>query len=455
VKRRRAGAVGRGSLIAGVAAAGIVAAAAAASCSGDPAGAGGASGTGATTTMSSSRASIAESTTASAGGGGAVEWEPLAKSPLDCPTARIKNRGHLKAFDWEPCADAPTGCEQMVLSPTLGTGYFIDPTAYEDAHGNVRISLQEAIEGPDGLDDLVTFSDGDGVLLDAYRTSWDRTSSDSQRCHQHGQTTWPGRFGVIVIAKPHRVGGVLVGEGAAEPVVFETLPSPPGDGPGPVWPLGSKRWAWEYGGLAFWSVSATDGKDPYRFAGADNNPILAISTITTTGDAFLYDVYEAGDGGAVLGNILKTDGTHPGSTYLAPGDGTFYVFPAFADTHLGWLRGIGLHGINDFDSMEVWGSPYDPDPTKLHPEKIADYPHGSSFNVAGGHGRFVALTQDDAPTFGEIAVYNLATKVRTLLHAPGGETVGQFAGVTSRHVYAALQPGVGQASDRVIRLALP
>src|SRR5262249_53596052 len=95
------------------------------------------------------------------------------------------------------------------------------------------------------------------------------------------------------------------------------------------------------------------------------------------------------------------------------------------------------------------------DPAQLAPYKVDDYPHGSYAYTGAGHGFFATQTLDDPPVYNQFAVWNLATKQKTLYNSPGGEETFVFGGITRHHVYVVLEPMRGTPVDRIVRFPLP
>jgi hypothetical protein len=89
-----------------------------------------------------------------------------------------------------------------------------------------------------------------------------------------------------------------------------------------------------------------------------------------------------------------------------------------------------------FQTVELWASPYDPDPTKLQPAKIVDLGWMHFANGYGGYGHYVIPTVDVATnTVTGIAIWNLATKVQRVYALPTDYQWGYPIGVTRKYFW--------------------
>ncbi len=105
---------------------------------------------------------------------------------------------------------------------------------------------------------------------------------------------------------------------------------------------------------------------------------------------FLFDRYSS-DGLS----IVSSDGLSYPSEYIseaATGNST----PLFMDPYIVWQKGINYVGDPadiTFEHTELWASPYDKDPAKLKPAKVADLAQTQiDFSAMGGFGEFASLS---------------------------------------------------------------
>ncbi len=123
---------------------------------------------------------------------------------------------------------------------------------------------------------------------------------------------------------------------------------------------------------------------------------------------------------------MWSDGIAPPAVYLepsAPNDA--YGSPMYANSHLGFFRGINRQDINTYDSVELWASPYSDDPAKLQPTKLATTGAQSiPIGRTGGWGfaAFPTLTTPDDSSR-EFAIWNLAAGTSKIRKLP--DTYGQ------------------------------
>jgi hypothetical protein len=358
-------------------------------------------------------------------------WAPIAATPAGCAVERVTNPAEVRAFSWAPCEGTPV-CEQVVFTPAFDG---VSPTAnssVREGGGVTRLALSFY----DATKYYTIFVDQDGWLIDGYRVE----RGGAAHCLIGSGAWWASRYGVVVItADPDpskvKVGGLLHTFGAAgPPLSFDVTPTPTGVGPG-AQAMGSDRWMWRYYPDKLLSMRTTDGAGAATVAGPADPTILALGNPVSVGPSFLFSEVELPEGGALRGFIASSNGVDPPTPYLASTDGSFYDFPAFADTHVAWLRGIGIVNVNKYQAVEVWASPYSEDPGALAPYKVDDYPATSMSYTIGGHGRLAAPSTVDAPVHGESYVWDLATKTRTSVVLPGGRRYYGYLGLTSKHLW--------------------
>ena len=351
------------------------------------------------------------------------------------------NAAQVRALSWEPCPGV-NGCEQIVPEAGLA-GLTLIHGIVEEEPNQTRVIFNVS----DSSSYDVYFATQDGWLLDAYQTP----NAQPPYCMLFAGAAWGSRYGVLMASDsstPPQLGGLLHTFGdPADPLPF-TVTQNVGYGPseGRV-PMGATRWAWLITESALVSVSNADGGDfivaGAAFAPDASPPILEMDNVTTNGSTFLFDeVLGTADGG-VTGIVATSDGKSPPAPYLVPTDGSFYIYPVYAGNYVAWFRGIGYTGQpNSFQSVEVWASPYSADPAGLAPFKVDDYPETGLVAAYGAAGRVAAGVGSAAdPSTWKMAVWNLATKQRTVYAPPSGLTQVGALGITSQYLWMMLGPG--------------
>jgi hypothetical protein len=195
-------------------------------------------------------------------------------------------------------------------------------------------------------------------------------------------------------------------------------------------------------------VEATQASDPA-------SRVLQIDTIATNGSTFMIgNTVLSGDGGA-LGILSTTDGIATPTPYLVSTDGSWYDFPAYAGAYLAWFRGIGWQDINFYQKVELWASPYDPDPSKLTPFKVDDYAAQSPGDLLGASGRIAAVAPEGGAPYSMTTVWDLATRTRKDYTLPSNHVISfPYMGLTSTHLWIMGAPSQGAAADMYVRFAL-
>jgi hypothetical protein len=188
-------------------------------------------------------------------------------------------------------------------------------------------------------------------------------------------------------------------------------------------------------------------------------PIFHVSAADSNGSTFLFgDTIGTADGG-VTSVIAATDGKSPPAPLIVPPDGSLYDYPAFAGSYVAWFKGIGLSDANTYDKVELWASPYGPRHAQLVPFKVDDFvtvppgmPQGAT-QLYGAAGRVTAFTGQYAAA----AVWDLATKQKTLYELPNGVGLINFLGITSKQLWVAAGPGGGVKNviTTYVRFTLP
>ncbi len=197
----------------------------------------------------------------------------------------------------------------------------------------------------------------DGWILDGIRRT------EGSTCLLAGGSLFGARFGVNVVSDGlDQIGGALATVGAAGMDTF-TMANPPPGTPGPFL-LGANRWLWGWAPVNRLSSFDLEGGDFQLFAPVPlGGPALAFTSPVAAGSLFLFKEYDEKDGGTFQGKIAWSDGVKPPATYLQPpSPDDDYGSPAYAHTHVGFLKGIGRKDVNSYDSVELWASPFSGDP---------------------------------------------------------------------------------------------
>jgi hypothetical protein len=263
---------------------------------------------------------------------------------------------------------------------------------------------------------------------------------------------------------PGKLGGLVHAFGdPSDPIPFNiTLPC--GYGPGGAWniPMAAGRWVWNCSPDRVLSVATADAGDLTVVAQSrawdQTSTVLAIDSIATNGSTFLLgEPVETADGG-VTSIIATTDGKNAPTPYIVSADGSYYDFAAYAGPYVAWLRGIGVQAVNTYTKVELWASAYDPDPSKLEPFKVADYPFTSMGQLLGAAGRvaFLAGFEADGGTPSTTAVLDLSSKTAKLYTLPANHQVSPpYLGLTSTHLWVQASPAPNTPTDMYVRFALP
>jgi hypothetical protein len=368
--------------------------------------------------------------------GATPNWEGVPGTAVGCTFERMTNASSVRFLKWEPCPWTQ-GCEQAVFSESLfgQNATFIRSSVVVDDGTAVRAGL--TMWSPRNI---ATFVGDDGMGLDAFRVTGGKPD-----CRLEAMSVFGKRLAVEVSSpKVDAFGGILADIGAmtSPPATFD-IASPPAGGP-QFCLLGDSRWLWWWTPTdRFSTVSASDGSEFQIFATA-LDPIMGYSVPATTGSLFLAQEYELMGGGHVQGKIAYSDGVSPMKPYLVPPNpNDDYGYPAFASTHVGFMKGISQKDINLFESVELWATPYSEDPTALKPELLAPLPFTSMSNLAGGWGRLGTLAQMPDKSTGA-AIWSISTKSVRTYPVPDDHTSWVLMGVTRTHFWIGAQkPGLG------------
>lgn len=377
-------------------------------------------------------------------------WAPLNQTAAGCELEELVNAKDVRVLRWEPCA-FEAKCEQAVFNPALVKGDpAMNPTSTVTDDGTEQVVGLSLVMGP-GMASAYAASDGMG------RASFRCANAPAHQLWS--ADAWRGRFAAkaIPLEEPVTYGGVIGSfSSATDRATFSMAPPTPGSGAAPTI-LGDSRWLWRWAPFdRLSSVSAFDGSGFTIFAKAEGQT-LGLTGMTTTGPSFIYWEDFTPDGVIVQGRLMKSDGVEAPSVYLAPTDpDVSFGAPAFAHTHIGFMRGYKRSSVNKFETVELWASPFAEQPAGLTPVKLADLASTSITTAkTGGHGRYA--TPAFAPPFGaqEMLVFDLATGKKSSFVVPPERVVKALLGLTRDHLYiAASKPGQGP-SAYLMRLEVP
>jgi hypothetical protein len=412
------------------------------SCSGEPSeeahgsDAGGAGNGGAAGAAGGAGGVSATGGTGGVGNTGGVDWGPAPKweaaniAGIPCPVERLANATEIRMFSWEPCPWASKDCEQAVLnSAVMGTGPAFGARVDDDG-ANIRVVL-----GATSPKQVTLFALENGAGLAGFRPE-----GTGPKCILGNTSIRGDRFASLVAANVNAAGGQFggilgeLGTAAQSATGFTSINQPPG-GPQGV-SLGITRWLWWWAPTyAYTSVSALDGSD-YKPIATTMPPseLVYLGPPVATGKTFLFDAVSADDAGLAHGKILYSDGVSVPQVYLEPSEpDTHYGRPIYANSYVGFFKGIGLQDVNQYGSVELWSSPYSDDPSQLKPTKLAVLPyHSMPGEPAGGWG--FALIGD---TLAEpIGIWDLAKATeRTYPLSSDTDRWMGAAGVTRQHAW--------------------
>ena len=204
------------------------------------------------------------------------------------------------------------------------------------------------------------------------------------------------------------------------------------------WVLGADRWLWWWAPVDRLStVSAKDGSGFQIFAAVTFSSTAQMYVDpTTTGPLFLTKEYDLTDGGHLQGKIAYSDGVSPTKPYLVPDNpNDDYGSPAFANTHVGFMKGITQKSLNLYDSVEIWATPYSTNPSELKPELIGAFPFTSMATLVGGWGHLGTATKIPPDDSLGLAVWTIATKSVRNYPVPEDHFPSALLGVTRTHFW--------------------
>lgn len=370
-------------------------------------------------------------------------WEPIPGTAVGCTFERMTNAASVRFLKWEPCSWTD-GCEQAVFNPMLaGEMVNITPqTNVFDDGTTVRAGLNFYSLGQY----VSAITDDTGMGLDAIRVTGGKPD-----CKIFGPSIWGKRFAIEVDSPDFKhFGGVIGDIGAMNtpPTPF-TIPEPAPGGNPQKRVLGSARYLWWWTPVdRFSTVSSKDGSEFQIFAQVTySSSVVSYRAPATTGPLFLAQEAQVMDGGQVQHKIAYSDGVSPMKPYLVPETpNDDYGEPAFANTHVGFLRGVNQKGVNVYDSVEIWASPYSTIPSELKPELVGTLPYPNMCYLVGGWGRLGTCAKlPPSETLRElgVAVWTVATKSVRNYPVPKDYFPSFFMGVTRSHLWVGAKADSG------------
>lgn len=365
----------------------------------------------------------------SGGWGASPTWESIPGTAVGCTFERMTNAASVRFFKWEPCSWTD-GCEQAVFNHDVfgQNATFIRTSVVVDDGTTVRAGLTMWDQK-----NIATFVGDDGMGLDAFRVTGGKYD-----CRLEAMSVWGNRFAIEVSSiEVDDWGGILgdIGVMSVPPKTFD-IASPPVGGP-QQYVLGSDRWLWWWTPADRLStVSAKDGSGFQIFAKvALEGPAVAYSGMTTTGPLFLAQELALEDGGQAQGRIAYSDGVAPMKPYLTPADPSDdYGFPAFANSHVGFMKGIGRKGLNSYDSVQIWATPYATNPSELNPELIGAYAYANMGLLVGGWGHLATIEGEPGGTL-NLAIWSISKKSVRRYPLPADHYPDPMLGVSRTHLW--------------------
>lgn len=378
-------------------------------------------------------------------------WQ-AAGSLLGCTLERLTEPSTIRVFEWEPCETTP-GCERARFSPkvlregesnTTGTRIQAGADLMSDDGKVTRVTLQvDKYWGTDGIwFSTLWIADGDGQALDAFRPT-------DMKCRFHSGGLWGARFGMNLSAEDQPPFWLLHEVGSPEDPVLSELnwwvrfPSA----------MGTTRWA--YGlGLRMASDSNTTAGDEHVFAHFNHyeNQFAQgnLGGLTSAGDTFLYERQDFQPFVDPI-EIYSSNGIEEGTPYLSPPNGSDYLSPVFAHTHVVWLRGLNHEPVSDaYEAIEIWASPFSTDANLLQPQKLGDTDMIHRTTVAGGWGRFAMAFVTGEELTG-VEVWNVKTGLRTQFPTGTDGRLWKLLGLTQTHLWVLTDLDQDNAGDRMLR----
>ncbi len=380
-------------------------------------------------------------------GAAAGGWT-AAGSVETCNFERLIEPAGKQIFSWSAC-DGPPGCERATFDPevlktggswkTLNAIYPLSKV--HDDGTSIRISL--LIVGylePQ----QVWIVDETGTVLDAYRTF-----DIGDDCRLIGTEMWGDRlailFNVGMTNSLPKQGLLLAAVGQAAPPTMLVLNT---DFLVGHLAMGTTRLGYGFGGRLATLSNAT---------GSDEHVVMQLdpfsggaSALTSSGARFLFDrqMFQP----PAPSEIDVTDGIEPATPYLVPPQGSDYFKARWTGSHVAWLRGIDQDiPSGAYGSIEVWSSPFSPNPAELVPQKLGNstikYVPGE---VVAGWDRFAFR-----PDIDTVEVWEIPSGTAQEVSAPPNSPWWHLIGLSHSHLWATMDIDGDNAGDELSRFAFP
>jgi hypothetical protein len=374
-------------------------------------------------------------------------WEPLGDI-LECHVERMANPNQVPGFTWKAC-DGVSDCEIAVFAERYGP--FVRIAANSTVHDTgqeVRLGLDTW--GKEKGYELTAFYDEDGHVLDGFRANHIGTDF----CGLSAASSYQDRKVISLIQAKGSLNtfAVLAGTFSTEKIgLYPFNQSPLGAANGAPGPfvLGSERWmsGWIPGPKMI-TISAVDGSGTTVVdSGSLSDPkVYELGKPTTTGEYFLFaENYDNGTSPPPW-RLMITDGLEHAKVYLQdPQPDVSLGTPRYAHSHLAWLRATGAQTSNKFDKVELWASPFDPDPTKLQPKKVADWPRSNVESTSSsGYGKMMGTyLLPTSTTPHTLGIWDLVTGEMQPCPMPATAQFYSHLGITRNHAYLLVETKIG------------
>jgi len=345
-----------------------------------------------------------------------------------CTVQRLANPSELQAFQWVPC-EGIDGCEEAVLNTRVFNSKNSDLLLMPRGSTSDDEQTVVGLPGPPGI--LATDS---GQVLDGYAVA-----NESANCRLLSVSLWRARFGVTFADfSANTYSGLLGTLGSTEKPIATALAPMTTGGPESD-RLGDERWVWDWNlPSRDFSVSAEDASDFRQFAGPSDT-VVDMGHSVSAGSQFLLDTELADpkqNPSLSSFGIMQSDGVSAPTPYVVPTDGSSTNAIGFAHSYVAWQRGVNASATDVFQTVELWASPYDPDPNKLKPTMITDLGWHHFDGGYGGYGHYVVPAIDvEKNILTGMVIWNLKTKTKRTYALPSDFKWGYPIGVTQKYFW--------------------
>jgi hypothetical protein len=299
-------------------------------------------------------------------GGDKPQWVDLPGEAAGCKVQRLANPEQVHVVDWIPC-DGIDGCEWAkyptgVVGAGRGTGGFIG-----SLQGKTVVS--HFVKAPSASGGAIIYATEEGQALDGFRPD-----PSMKECLIGHAPVGPNGYGAPIWVfddKYYTKSGGIVVRAGSEPVLF-TLP-PSQTGAAGSFAMSATRWAWTWVMPSrLTSISATDGSDFRLLRTAGTGGVFDLGAVRGCHGHFVFDEDYAHEAGVHRVRISITDGLTEASPYLSATNDDDLLMRGDTGTHVAWLRAVNKQDSAVYERLELWASPFSPDPAQLKPEKIGD-----------------------------------------------------------------------------------